>query len=108
MLRLMNRSAVYTHDVANHLIASWWKQASAKVRHRTVLCSRIVARVDGPASTPRSDAAIIVTEYGVADRTLTVSRQVDALLRIAHPDDRDELSRAAGLGVGDRIRKKTR
>ena len=66
--------------------------------------SRIEARVDGPVSTPRSDASIIVAEYGVADlRTLTVSQRVDALLRIAPPDARHELARSAGLGVGYRI-----
>ncbi|TCK35077.1 acetyl-CoA hydrolase [Paraburkholderia sp. BL8N3] len=58
--------------------------------------SRIVARIDGPVSTPRSDTAIVVTEYGAADlRGLTVSKRIEALLAIAHPDDRDDLARAA-------------
>jgi acyl-CoA hydrolase len=60
--------------------------------------SRIVARIDGPVSTPRSDAAVIVTEHGVADlRALPLSRRVDSLIAIAHPDDRDELERAASM-----------
>lgn len=59
---------------------------------------RIVARVEGTVSTPRSDAAIIVTEYGVADlRALTLSRRTDSLIAIAHPDDRDALERGASV-----------
>lgn len=60
--------------------------------------TRIVARIEGPVSTPRSDAAVIVTEHGVADlRALTLSKRIDSLIAIAHPDDRDELERAVSV-----------
>ena len=54
--------------------------------------SRIVATLSGPVSTPRSDAGIIVTEYGVADlRGLTLKQRRERLLSIAHPDYRAAL-----------------
>jgi acyl-CoA hydrolase len=57
---------------------------------------RIVARLGGPVSTPRSDAALIVTEYGIADlRGASLSQRVQRMLSIAHPDDREALARAA-------------
>ncbi len=57
--------------------------------------SRIVARLNGPVSTPRSDAGIVVTEYGVADlRGATLAARRRRLLDIAHPDFRAELERA--------------
>ncbi|MGO4330353.1 acetyl-CoA hydrolase/transferase family protein [Cupriavidus sp. 2TAF22] len=62
--------------------------------------ARIVPRIAGPVSTPRSDAAIIVTEYGVADlRALTLAQRIDAMIAIAHPEDRDELARATVPGA---------
>jgi len=54
--------------------------------------TRIVASLNGPVSTPRSDAAIVVTEYGVADlRGLTLRQRRERMLAIAHPDHRDAL-----------------
>ncbi|HGJ8975540.1 TPA: acetyl-CoA hydrolase/transferase family protein [Pseudomonas aeruginosa] len=48
--------------------------------------SRIVARLNGPATIPRSDAGLIVTEFGVADlRGKTLRQRVECMLRIAHP-----------------------
>jgi acetyl-CoA hydrolase len=65
--------------------------ASTAGRH-----SRIVARINGPASTPRSDAGIIVTEHGVADlRGATISERVKKMIAIAHPDFREQLAREA-------------
>lgn len=58
--------------------------------------SRIVPRLSGPVTTPRSDVDIIVTEQGMAElRGLTLSQRVEAMLAIAHPDHRRDL--AAGL-----------
>ena len=58
--------------------------------------SRIVATLSGPATIPRSDAAIIVTEHGVADlRGLTLRQRVDKMLAIAHPDWRARLAASA-------------
>jgi acyl-CoA hydrolase len=58
--------------------------------------SRIVARLSGPVSTPRSDAGLIVTEHGVADlRGLSLSRRLPRMLEIADPKFREDLERAA-------------
>lgn len=55
--------------------------------------SRIVARLSGPVSTPRSDAAVIVTEHGVADlRGLTLAQRVKRMLAIAPPEWRERLA----------------
>jgi acyl-CoA hydrolase len=54
--------------------------------------SRIVARLSGPVSTPRSDAAVIVTEFGAADlRGATLTQRAERLLAIAHPSHRAAL-----------------
>ncbi|MBE0620845.1 MAG: acetyl-CoA hydrolase/transferase family protein [Burkholderiales bacterium] len=56
--------------------------------------SRIVAKLGGPVSTPRSDAGIIVTEYGVADlRGATLAERARRMLAIAHPEHRERLER---------------
>ena len=56
--------------------------------------SRIVAKLNGPVSTPRSDAGIIVSEYGVADlRGATLAERARKLLAIAHPEHRERLER---------------
>lgn len=58
--------------------------------------SRIVARLEGPVTTPRNDTHIVVTEYGALDlRGMTLRERADALISVAHPDFRDSL-RAAG------------
>jgi acyl-CoA hydrolase len=58
--------------------------------------SRIVAKLSGPVSTPRSDAGIIVTEYGVADlRGAPLSERARRMIAIAHPSVRDQLERDA-------------
>ncbi|MFP6850456.1 MAG: acetyl-CoA hydrolase/transferase C-terminal domain-containing protein [Pseudomonas sp.] len=61
---------------------------------------RIVAQLSGPASIPRSDAGIIVTEHGIADlRGLTLAQRMRQMIDIAHPDDREALERVAGMQV---------
>ncbi|MCP3721937.1 acetyl-CoA hydrolase [Paraburkholderia sp. CNPSo 3272] len=55
--------------------------------------SRIVARLSGPVSTPRSDVAVIVTEHGVADlRGLTLAQRTERMLAIAPPQWREQLA----------------
>ncbi|SDV49014.1 acetyl-CoA hydrolase/transferase family protein [Chitinasiproducens palmae] len=55
--------------------------------------SRIVARLNGPVTTPRSDAGVIVTEHGVADlRGLTLRQRVRRMIDIAAPELRDDLA----------------
>lgn len=63
--------------------------------------SRIVARLSGPASTPRADAGVIVTEHGIADlRGLTLRQRVRRMLDIAAPELRAPLeAEAAGIGM---------
>ena len=55
--------------------------------------SRIVASLEGrPVTTPRADADLVVTEYGVADlRGRSFSERTARLRAIAHPDCRDRL-----------------
>lgn len=55
--------------------------------------SRIVASLDGrPVTTPRSEADIVVTEYGAAHlRGCSLHERARRLLAIAHPDFRDAL-----------------
>jgi acetyl-CoA hydrolase len=61
--------------------------------------SRIVARLNGPVSTPRSDAGIIVTEYGVADlRGAGLAERARRMIAIAHPDEREKLERESRRG----------
>jgi acetyl-CoA hydrolase len=56
--------------------------------------SRIVNILNGPVSTSRADAGIIVTDHGVADlRHLTVSERQRAMIAIAAPEFREELER---------------
>jgi len=58
--------------------------------------SRIVAKLSGPVSTPRSDAGIIATEYGIADlRGKVLSERIRRMISIAHPDFRERLEREA-------------
>ncbi|MBL8382542.1 MAG: acetyl-CoA hydrolase [Burkholderiales bacterium] len=63
--------------------------------------SRIVARLDGPATLGATDADCIVTEWGVAHlRDRTLAERARAVIAIAHPDHREPLlaaARAAGL-----------
>lgn len=57
--------------------------------------SRIVPRLTGPTTDPRADVQYIVTEYGVADLFgKSVAERAEALIAIAHPDFRAELTAA--------------
>ena len=58
--------------------------------------SRIVARLDGPVTTPRNDVQYVVTEYGWVNlRGLSVAERARALIGLAHPDFREGLEAAA-------------
>lgn len=60
--------------------------------------SRIVARLNGPVSTPRSDVGLVVTEFGVADlRGQSLKHRMNRMVAIAHPDFREELARAGQM-----------
>jgi len=58
--------------------------------------SRIVARLAGPTTTARSDADIIVTEFGAAElRGQPLVERVRRMIAIAHPGFREPLEREA-------------
>jgi acetyl-CoA hydrolase len=58
--------------------------------------SRIVAALSGPVSTPRCDAGVFVTEYGIADlRGLPLAARRRRMLEIAHPEHRARIEREA-------------
>jgi acyl-CoA hydrolase len=61
----------------------------------------IVARLNGPVSTARSDTAIVVTEHGIADlRTLSLRQRVQRMIAVAHPESREALTaQARQLGL---------
>ena len=63
--------------------------------------SRIVPRLpEGIVTSPRSDADMVVTEYGMAElRGTTVAERARALIAIAHPDFRAGLFSAAEKGL---------
>jgi acyl-CoA hydrolase len=55
--------------------------------------STLVTQLSGPVTLPRSEAAVIVTEFGAVDlRGLTISQRRERLIGIAHPDHRDVLT----------------
>lgn len=59
-----------------------------------VRASRIVAQLSGPVATPRSEAGVVVTEYGAADlRGLTLAERRKALIAVAAPENRPLLER---------------
>lgn len=58
--------------------------------------SRITTRLDGPVTTPRNDTHIVVTEFGHANlKGLSTAERARALIGLAHPKFRDELTAAA-------------
>jgi acyl-CoA hydrolase len=59
--------------------------------------SRIVARLaDGVVTTPRAEADVVVTEYGIAElRGRTLAERAQALIAVADPSFRSELVKAS-------------
>jgi itaconate CoA-transferase len=58
--------------------------------------SRIVARLEGPVTTPRIDTQFVVTEFGWADlKGKSSMERAKALIGLAHPDFQDGLTAAA-------------
>jgi len=61
-----------------------------------VPAERIVAQLCGPVTVPRSEAGLVVTEYGVADlREASLRERAQRLIAIAAPERRDALQHAA-------------
>ncbi len=58
--------------------------------------SRIVSRLSGPVTTPRSDVDVIATEFGIARlRGRSLSERIRAMLAIAPPEHRESLKEEA-------------
>ncbi|WP_188768624.1 acetyl-CoA hydrolase/transferase family protein [Novosphingobium endophyticum] len=58
--------------------------------------SRIVPALSGPVTTARSEVDVVVTEYGAAElKGQSLAQRARRLVRIAHPDFREELERTA-------------
>jgi acyl-CoA hydrolase len=58
--------------------------------------SKIVARLNGPVTTARSEVDVIVTEFGAAElKGQALAERSRRLVAIAHPDFREELDCAA-------------
>lgn len=58
--------------------------------------SKIVPKLSGPVTTPRTDVQYVVTEYGVANlKGLDSSERAEKLISLAHPKFREELRKAA-------------
>ncbi len=85
---------------------------SLSLEHTSLICLQSTALVNGErksriigdmtphsvVTTPRHLAGVIVTEYGSADlRGLTVKERAQAMIAVAHPDFRDELTATAEL-----------
>ena len=59
-------------------------------------CSRIVARLDGPVTTPRNDVHIVVTEHGWTNlKGKSTSERARALIALAAPEFRNGLTAEA-------------
>jgi len=70
----------------------------SQARGKDAPISRIVAQFSPGTSvtTPRHQVDVVVTEYGAAELAgLTNDERCEALIAIAHPDARDDLSRSA-------------
>jgi itaconate CoA-transferase len=58
--------------------------------------SRIVAQLEGPVTTPRTDTHIVVTEFGWTDlKGKSSTERAKALIALAHPEFQDGLTAAA-------------
>jgi itaconate CoA-transferase len=79
----------YASKGGKSIIAAQSTAAKGKV-------SRIVARLDGPVTTPRIDTHYIVTEFGAVNlKGLSSTERALRLIELAHPEFRDELMTSA-------------
>ena len=79
----------YASKGGKSIIAAQSTAAKGKV-------SRIVARLDGPVTTPRIDTHYVVTEFGAVNlKGLSSTERALRLIELAHPEFRDELTEAA-------------
>jgi len=58
--------------------------------------SRIVAHLEGPVTTPRTDTQFVVTEFGWTDlKGKSSTERAKALIALAHPEFQGELTATA-------------
>jgi itaconate CoA-transferase len=58
--------------------------------------SRIMPRLEGPVTTPRIDTHYVVTEFGAVNlKGLSSTERAHALIALAHPEFRDQLTASA-------------
>jgi acyl-CoA hydrolase len=58
--------------------------------------TRIVSRLSGPVSTPRSNVGIVITEHGAVDlRGLSIRERIPKMISLAAPELREQLARHA-------------
>jgi len=58
--------------------------------------SRIVPHIEGPATDPRADTHFVATEFGIVNlRGKSILERTAALIELAHPKFRDELTQRA-------------
>ena len=70
-------------------------QSPGGVSLMLVRASRIVAQLQGPVATPRSEAGVIVSEYGAADlRGLGLTERRRRMIALAAPENRAALDQA--------------
>ena len=68
--------------------------ATSRAAHGKV--SRIVPKLEGPVTSPRNDTHWVITEHGAANlKGRSSTERAQALIGLAHPDFRDELTEAA-------------
>jgi acyl-CoA hydrolase len=66
------------------------------VEHGGKTRTRIVYRLSGPVSTPRSNAGIVITEHGSVDlRGLSIRERIPKMISLAAPEFREQLARDA-------------
>ncbi|ATA28929.1 4-hydroxybutyrate:acetyl-CoA CoA transferase [Mycobacterium lepraemurium] len=64
---------------------------ASTTRRQTI--SKVVPRLSGPVTTPRTDTHYVATEYGAVNlKGLSSSQRAEALIGLAHPDYRDWLT----------------
>ena len=69
---------------------------ASTVEESSRIKTRIVSRLSGPVSTPRSNAGIVVTEHGAIDlRGLSIRERMPMMISLAAPEFREQLARHA-------------
>ncbi|HMN14589.1 MAG TPA: acetyl-CoA hydrolase/transferase C-terminal domain-containing protein [Bellilinea sp.] len=102
---LIQRSGAYVGAIGGQV--DFVRAANSATRGRSIIAlpstakddtiSRIVVRLTcGVTTTPRSDADLVITEWGAAElRGQTIPERARRLIAVAHPKFREQLERDA-------------